>query len=56
MRIILKGFCVLIVLAVVLLVALGVHARAQEAPPRNPLAHDIFKQLIEINTTDGLEM
>ena len=26
---------------------------AQETLPPNPLAHDIFKQLIEINTTDS---
>jgi acetylornithine deacetylase/succinyl-diaminopimelate desuccinylase-like protein len=29
-------------------------AGAQEAQPPNPLAHDIFKQLIEINTTDSV--
>jgi acetylornithine deacetylase/succinyl-diaminopimelate desuccinylase-like protein len=51
MKIIVKEFSVLFVLAV----ALGVNTRAQEPPPpRNPLAHDIFKQLIEINTTDSV--
>lgn len=50
MRIILKESCVLLVLAV----AFGVSARAQETPSPNPLAHDIFKQLIEINTSDSV--
>ncbi len=50
MRMMLREFCVLFAVAV----ALGVNARAQEPPPRNTLAHDIFKQLIEINTTDSV--
>jgi acetylornithine deacetylase/succinyl-diaminopimelate desuccinylase-like protein len=50
MRMMLRELCVLFAVAV----ALGVNARAQEPPPRNTLAHDIFKQLIEINTTDSV--
>jgi acetylornithine deacetylase/succinyl-diaminopimelate desuccinylase-like protein len=50
MRTILKESCVLLVLAV----AFGVSARAQETSAPNPLAHDIFKQLIEINTSDSV--
>jgi acetylornithine deacetylase/succinyl-diaminopimelate desuccinylase-like protein len=38
----------------VLVVAVVVRAPAQETGPRNPLAHEIFQQLIEINTTDSV--
>jgi acetylornithine deacetylase/succinyl-diaminopimelate desuccinylase-like protein len=34
--------------------ALAASVRAQNAAPRDPLAHDIFKELIEINTTDSV--
>jgi acetylornithine deacetylase/succinyl-diaminopimelate desuccinylase-like protein len=30
------------------------NSRAQTSQPPNPLAHEIFKQLIEINTTDSV--
>jgi acetylornithine deacetylase/succinyl-diaminopimelate desuccinylase-like protein len=46
----LKRSSVLLVLAI----SLGWNARAQQGAPPNPLAHDIFKQLIEINTTDSV--
>jgi conjugal transfer/entry exclusion protein len=32
----------------------ALHARAQTTQPTNQLAHEIFKQLIEINTTDSV--
>jgi acetylornithine deacetylase/succinyl-diaminopimelate desuccinylase-like protein len=41
---------------VTLLLSLGpaLCTYAQQTPPPDPLAHDIFKQLIEINTTDSV--
>lgn len=50
MRIALKMFCMGLIPAM----ALGVAVQAQETAPRNPLAHDIFKELIEINTADSV--
>jgi acetylornithine deacetylase/succinyl-diaminopimelate desuccinylase-like protein len=45
-----KEFCAVFILVA----ALGANAPAQEAPSRNPLARDIFKELIETNTTDSV--
>jgi acetylornithine deacetylase/succinyl-diaminopimelate desuccinylase-like protein len=50
MRIARKMFCMGLIPAM----AMGVAVQAQETPRRNPLAHDIFKELIEINTTDSV--
>src|SRR5271156_409864 len=32
----------------------ALHSQGQTSQPANPLAHEIFKQLIEINTTDSV--
>jgi acetylornithine deacetylase/succinyl-diaminopimelate desuccinylase-like protein len=50
MRSVLKMFCLGLLLAPFAAMPLC----AQESSPRDSLAHDIFKQLIEINTTDSV--
>src|ERR1700676_1791341 len=55
-----RKISVLVCLAIIAIAAIDMYARAQSqdaaaTPPAvNQLAHDIFKQLIEINTTDSV--
>ena len=55
-----RKIAVLVCLAIIAIAAIDMYARAQSqdaaaTPPAvNQLAHDIFKQLIEINTTDSV--
>jgi acetylornithine deacetylase/succinyl-diaminopimelate desuccinylase-like protein len=50
MKVLRKQLCLPLVLAMGIVHAAG----AQQTVPANPLAHDIFKQLIEVNTTDSV--